>query len=172
MAISRKQNLSRQNRKLIYQLKRREGFAIRVIKAGDTVIDDCTGVITRNYQISNVRYAMILDKDTIRSFVYDLAFIASNRNFTSGGYFDKNTTVFYIDRRDLDFPLSEDDMNTSTYIEVEKNSHTYLCKKLQNYEDDSAYIVEAVRTTDFSIDDLDLSPSPSISPSPSPSGGP
>lgn len=169
---SRKQNGSRQTRKLIYALKRKEGFAIQVIKTGNADIDACTGDLNIDLEIIDVRYVIMIDGSLMKSFVYDLSYIAANRNFTTGGYFSKDTQFFYIDRRDLkNKGLTEDDMDTSTYIRVMKNDHVYKCKTLHNYEDDTAYIIEAVRTKEFNIDDL-IPASPSVSPSPSGSPSP
>ena len=39
-----------------------------------------------------------------RKFVYDLAFIAAAKNFTTGGYFDETKRLVIIDAKDL--PIS------------------------------------------------------------------
>ena len=150
-----KQNNLRQTRKIIYTLKRTEGLRIQVINAGDTVINFKDGDVDRTYDTRIVKKAVILPNNSTRDFVYDLAYIAANKNFTSGGFFDKSIRTFLIDRKDLkDFAI-----NLSSYIRVMKTDTVYNVKKIDDYEDDAAYIIIAQHVDGFDLSDIPLTPS-------------
>ncbi len=155
-----RQNNLRQNRRIIYDLKRKEGLRIQVIKASDTEVEVCTGDIDRTYQTRMVKKGILMPQDRIRNFVYDLAFIAANKNFTSGGFFDKDTRFFMIDRRDLrNFTI-----NLSTYIRVIHSNIVYVVKRIGNYEENAAYILQVQHIDGFDVSDIPLENSPSPSP--------
>lgn len=95
-------NVLRETRKIIYNLKRQFGLLMYIQYASsDDVYDLETGEITRTITDIKIRRGVLLPEDTLRKFVYDLSFIAANKNFTYGGFFEKGARVVLIDVKDL-----------------------------------------------------------------------
>ena len=93
--------IERQHRVTIYQLKRLWGTVVDYFVPTANAHDILTGDITRTYDKTTIRKAIVCPKVLDRSFVYDLAFIASAKNFTGGGYFDRHTRNVILDASDL-----------------------------------------------------------------------
>ena len=91
----------RQHKAVIYRLKRTFGMLVTFYVPIKNEHNILTGQITRKYDEYKIRRAIVLPSTLDRSFVYDLAFIASNKNFTGGGYFDRNKRTIIIDSKDL-----------------------------------------------------------------------
>lgn len=91
----------RRVRQLMRKLKREFPASIVVYHLLTQVVDPKNGQITKTWKRIAVRRAMVLPAKEIRSFVYDLSFIAANKNFTYGGLFDSATRRFIIDRDDM-----------------------------------------------------------------------
>ena len=51
-------------------------------------VNSTTGEKTVVYNKFNIKRAIVLKAREYRSFVYDLAFISANKDFTTGGFFD------------------------------------------------------------------------------------
>jgi hypothetical protein len=100
-------------RKVLYHLKRRFGVPA-TLQRPTTTNNSKTGIATRSYQTVTIRRAIVLPERLERDFVYDLAFIASNKNFTYGGHFDKGQRRVIVDGRDLptDFVINNSDIFT------------------------------------------------------------
>lgn len=92
---------AREMRQLLYPIKRRRGEPVQIHQIDDNEVDLTTGAITKSYLTYRIKKAIVLPVNTDRSFVYDLAFIAANKNFTGGGFFDKLMTQIVIDMREL-----------------------------------------------------------------------
>jgi hypothetical protein len=60
-----------------------------------------TGAITVDERVIKVRRAIILDNKMKREFSYDLSFIAANKNFTYGGFYDTSSRTIIVDGADL-----------------------------------------------------------------------
>jgi hypothetical protein len=96
-----------------------------------------TGGITRAYNVININKVLILPTDLLRDFEYDIAFLAANKNFTFGGFFDKDKVVVAVKHRDL-----------MGHIPVELEDHMiYLnkkwqVKKVQEYADLQCFVIE------------------------------
>ena len=96
--------MSRQQRKmrqLLYPLKRERGESIQIHQIDDNAVNLESGAITKSYLTYKVKKAIVLPVGIARTFVYDLAFIAANKNFTGGGLFDKLFTTVIIELPDL-----------------------------------------------------------------------
>ncbi len=91
----------RQHKLLIYRLKRQFGQPATYYEPTANTHDILTGEITRTYNTYDIKRAVLLPAELQRSFVYDLAYIASAKNFTHGAYFDANNRMVLIDARDL-----------------------------------------------------------------------
>ena len=93
-------------RQLIYRAKHRFGKKIRLYTStvpGDAAPNFLTGALSgsNNRTVQLVRKALILKGDHTHNFVYDLSFIAANKNFTMGGFFEKEAFTFIIDAKDI-----------------------------------------------------------------------
>ena len=72
----------------LYHLGKRYGKNVYLNKISSHSTDLQTGVKTTSYDISFVRNALVLRAREFQAFVYDLAFISANKDFTTGGFFD------------------------------------------------------------------------------------
>ena len=88
-------------RGVIYQLKKDYGKPLVLRRAIVNTVDVANGTIQRNYEVQKVRKAVILPGTLSRSFVYDLTYVAANKNFAYGGYFDKTTLTIILGLRDI-----------------------------------------------------------------------
>jgi hypothetical protein len=88
-------------RKIIYTLKRTWGQMLELFNPISQTHNVETGEVDRTYTVHKVKRAVVLPAGMKRDFVYDLSFIASNRNFTAGGFFDENTRDVIVDAKDL-----------------------------------------------------------------------
>jgi hypothetical protein len=95
------QNVLRQIKKVIYRLKRQYGVEVIIKTPTSRSTDYDTGVMTSTYTEYTIKRAVLLPTEILRKFVYDLSFIAANKNFTYGGMFDLSTKVMLIDEKDL-----------------------------------------------------------------------
>jgi hypothetical protein len=95
-----------------------------------------TGKVDRTYNVYKVKRAVVMPYDQIREFVYDLAFIAANRNFTSGGLFDESKRTVIIDARDLP---KEVQLNLNWHIQF-KNKRWELVA-IHKTEDDTSWFL-------------------------------
>jgi len=93
--------LTRNHRLAIYRSKRDWGLQVTLYRALTNVNNILTGAITRSYEVIDIERAPVLNKQTSRKFVYDLAYIAADKNFTEGAFFDQGGRVIILDARDL-----------------------------------------------------------------------
>jgi hypothetical protein len=92
---------SRYVRKAIYNLKRQFGMLIQIYRPTTNSVNYKTGQMSEDLQTVTVRKAVIFPNRKHRDFAYDLSFIAANRNFTYGGYYDVSHRKILFDLRDL-----------------------------------------------------------------------
>ncbi|MEE9548666.1 MAG: hypothetical protein V3V68_04860 [Nitrosomonadaceae bacterium] len=132
---------TRMIRKVFYRLKRDYGFPIRLYKITNVTLDLEAGTKTRRVRYKSIPRAVFVTAKLYRSFVYDLSFIAVNKNFVSGGFFDPEDRVILIDWQDTrDFEIEVDD-----YI-VYNDKH-YLITQVRTFENDAGYLVKVRGTT-------------------------
>lgn len=89
-------------RNAIYKLKHRTGLPIAYHIIDEHSVDPATGDKTTVLRVINIDKAVVLKAREFRSFVYDLAFISANKDFTMGGFFDPEDRRVLIDTVDLD----------------------------------------------------------------------
>lgn len=92
---------AREMRQLLYPIKRRRGEPVQIHQIDENDVNLTTGAMTKSYFTHKIKKAIVLPIDRDRSFVYDLAFIAANKNFTGGGFFDKLNTTVIVDMQEL-----------------------------------------------------------------------
>lgn len=95
-------NVLRQIKNIVYRLKRQYG--VQAVLEYRTAADEYNlenGGITRHTSRITIKRAILLPQAIKTDFVYDLSFIAANKNFTYGGEFQTGTRIFIIDAKDL-----------------------------------------------------------------------
>ena len=70
-----------------------------------------SGVFTRRFTVFNILKALVLPTDLKRDFEYDIAFLAANKDFTTGGVWTKGKAQLIIKYQDwqLTTPPHNDD---------------------------------------------------------------
>lgn len=134
---------SREMRQLLYPIKRRRGEPVQIHQIDDNTVNLESGAITKSYLTHKVKKAIVLPIDTNRSFVYDLAFIAANKNFTGGGFFDKLNTTVIIDMKELPTGIV---ISLNDYCSIK--GVTYKVSKSNVFED-SFYILVIQTISNF-----------------------
>jgi len=129
------QNNLRQIKVILYRLKRSFGETVYFHMPTTNTNDVTTGQITRVYTDIKVRRAIVLPVKQSRDFAYDLAYIASNKNFTYGGFFDKSTRLIIV--RNSDLKSNTPALDWSCTI----NDREYTVKDLDKTEDNAGYIM-------------------------------
>lgn len=94
-------NTIRQIRMILYRLKRDFGQPVNIITLNSMTQNVTTGAIAADERLIKVKRVVIIDSKISRDFVYDLSFIAANKNFTYGGLFDTSKRIMVIDGIDL-----------------------------------------------------------------------
>lgn len=126
---------------VIYPLKRRYGIPATFFRLDSTINDVTTGKQKKFYTRVPVTRIIPLPQNIVRKFIYDLSFIAANKNFTYGGFFDWKQRIILVDGKDLPSGF-EPDPNDHVEIQGIRES----IKKLEIFEhDNKAWIIALSR---------------------------
>lgn len=127
-------------RSAIRNLKRRYGQRIQLTRMTTVGTTDYTsGSTTGNEtEILKIRKAIVLPSRLKRGFTYDLSFIASNKNFTYGGFYDIAQRTIILDNKDIRSFIV--DIDTNLIIDDVK----YTIKEVNSYEEGRATILIVV----------------------------
>jgi len=95
-------NVLRQVKLIIYRLKREFGLrmAIKYMDTAD-VYNLETGEVARDLVEIVIKRGILLPERQLTDYEYDLSFIAANKNFTYGGFFEPGERSVIIDVKDL-----------------------------------------------------------------------
>jgi hypothetical protein len=118
----------RQVKNIVYQLKKDWGVAMD-LRNQTSVVDRRTGMTQKSYETISVRRGVLLPVKLTPSFIYDLSFIAANKNFTYGGLFGAGTRVVIVDGSDVPstFTVKEDtQLIIAKAVYVVKNVETLV----------------------------------------------
>jgi hypothetical protein len=130
----------REIRRILYRLKREWGKPVTV-KAETYGVDYRTGVQNATEDGSfTVNRAIVLPRRFTRDFTYDLSFIAANKNFTYGGFFDVWQRNIIIDQQDM----QGHDIMQDNFLVIE--GRVYAIKEFDKYEEGNrllAYLITA-----------------------------
>lgn len=88
-------------RATLYRMKRLYGLPIDLCQSILGTTNLATGEKDISYLKVHIARAIVQPARTSRSFVYDLAYISANKDFTSGGFFDSSDRRVIIDAADL-----------------------------------------------------------------------
>lgn len=127
---------------VVRTLKRRLGEQVILVNQNAAGTPDyTTGVRTgRTESSKTIRKAIVQQARNGRKFSYDLSYIAANKNFTYGGFYDSSTRTVLIDNKDLGVFVIDLD-TTVTY-----NSKQYEVKEVAEYEGNVATLLTIVKT--------------------------
>lgn len=121
----------------LYRLKRSYGTPVTLYKVHSELNID-TGEITETYTIVKIKKALVEPTREIRSFVYDLAYISANKDFSMGGFFDPSDRLVIVDRK-KDLPSSWGDVDLEQFFMI--NNRRFDIKSLQEYENNTAIVM-------------------------------
>lgn len=91
------------NKQVIYRMKMRYGQPVYVYELESHSTDVESGAKNVVLGIHYINKACVLTVSEARQFVYDLAFISANKDFTEGGYFDPEDRKIFIDADDIHY---------------------------------------------------------------------
>jgi hypothetical protein len=119
----------------IYRLKQRMGLPIDYHVIDEHSVDPITGDKTTVLSVIHIRKAVVLRAREFRSFVYDLAFISANKDFTTGGFFDPEDRQVILQASDLeghnpqiwDYIIFQNDRYDIKEVFEFENNYAYMC---------------------------------------------
>lgn len=130
-------NDSRFIKRTLYALKRQYGAQINIVWRTGSQLNLELGTKTVSQDSVRVDRAIILPVTLDRDFVYDLSFIASNKNFTYGALFNKNRRKILLD---------SDDLPTDFKIEIGYfcviNDQRFEIKTVDNFGNKDGYEID------------------------------
>lgn len=129
---------------VLYRLKRRYGQVVDIVHRTSSTTNLETGVKTVVRDSHRVNRAIVLPSLIHREFVYDLTFIATNKNFTYGGHFDTTQRRLIIDRKDLP---SDFEIKVGYYFI--SDGKRYEVKQVEEFEERRAYGIIGKESTDI-----------------------
>jgi hypothetical protein len=88
-------------KRVIYKLKRSYGLPIDYYQISTHDLDVEDGDKITTYTKTRINRAIVLRAREFRSFVYDLAYISANKDFTTGAFFDPEDRKVIIDGGDV-----------------------------------------------------------------------
>lgn len=133
------QNNLREIRIILYRLKRNFGLSATLRRPVSNNHDIKTGDITRTFTDYAIQKAIMLPTSNLRSFIYDLSYIAASKNFTYGANFDKRTRAIIIDVKDLPSGFI---LTTNDHIVFE--NRRYDIKEFELAEHNQGWILQVV----------------------------
>ena len=97
-----KRNNNYEVTRAVYRLKHSHGDYILIqVRDEQARVNFKTGRKSIEVSYIPVYRAVVLGVDSVTRFAYDLAYIASNKNFTYGAEYDRYDRIFLIDGKDL-----------------------------------------------------------------------
>lgn len=94
----------------LYQLKKDLGVGpLDIYKHGGTKTDLCTGERELKRTKVRIELAIPLSKKSARRIVQTISKIGAAKDFVYGGYYDRDTKVFIVEKREIPFELNQDD---------------------------------------------------------------
>lgn len=134
----------RELRRAIYRLKRRFPTQLGIYRDTGSTLDVETGARTNSIVSHQVARAILLPQRISRDFSYDLAYIAANKEFTHGAFYDIESRRILVSRRDIpaNWPL---DLNNWLVVKHQK----YEISKIDEFEDEEVvmFIAKALTGT-------------------------
>lgn len=133
-------NRLRMIRQVMYRMKFRYGCKVRLLRRTNVSVDRATGDKTMTIEGLYIRRALVLPNTVHREFFYDLAFIASNKNFTYGGQVGTAERRVVFDKKSLR-------ISAGVYWTLEvgqwflSEGKRYEVKEISQFEEAEAWLV-------------------------------
>lgn len=116
-------------KRVIYTLKRKYPQPVTLCRTSNDQLDFKTGLQKSDLTKCEVKRAVILPAKSMRDFAYDLSYIAANKNFTYGSFFDHRLRIILVDQKDVTgFTL-----DNKAYVIF--NDRRYEIKEIKEYEE-------------------------------------
>lgn len=133
--------------RVLYRLKRRYGAKVTFIRDA-AVLNLETGKKTTTKTTWDVKRVIVLPNSLSQQFVYDLAFIAGNKNFTEGGVFDTGSRKLILDAKDAGtyVPKMRD------YLTLDNERWRVI--KVQKFEMNTGYMITGQITEGSPVRDV------------------
>lgn len=133
--------------KVLYRLKRRYGAKVTFVRDTET-LNTKTGKKTVSKATWDFRFAIILPNAHSQKFVYDLSYIAGNKNFTMGAILDTGHRKLILDAKDA-----------GTYEPQLRDYFTYdnerwVVTNVQTFELNTGYMITGQRTEGSPVRDV------------------
>ena len=122
--------------KVLYQLNIGFGEPVTFYHYTDQVDNVETGAEFVDFDLYYMPKIIVLESRDLRKFNYDLSFIATNKNFTYGGYFDESTRWMILEHTKLprDFVITQNDHITFA-------GNRYEVSEVQKYQEYKCTVV-------------------------------
>ena len=134
-------------RDTLYDLKRRYGEVVDFVRIVSSTVDRETGDKTVVKAGLRVNRCIVLNSYELRKFVYDLSFIATNKNFTYGGFFDQTQRDFIVDAVDINYEPAQGQY--LVYDGVRFDIH-----QVQRFEGRTGYLIRGKQTKGIDTDNV------------------
>lgn len=86
----------------VYRLKQRMGLPIAYHVVDNSTVNVETGEKDVIIRVINIKKAVVLNAREYRTFVYDIAYLSANKDFTTGGFFDPEDRHVILQASDLE----------------------------------------------------------------------
>lgn len=140
-------------RQVMYRMKLRYGSRVRLLRRTNVSIDRETGDKTMTIEGLYIRRALVLPNTVHREFYYDLAFIASNKNFTYGGHVGTAERRVVFDKKSLRLGA-----NSYWTLEVGQwflsEGQRYEIKEISQFEEAEAWLVTGKQSLNEASDSV------------------
>jgi len=146
-------NTLRQVKGIVYRLKRNFGTLVKIIHATSTTYDIQTGETVREESLITVRRGIVVTPKMTREFSYDLSFIAANKNFTYGGFYDESHRILIVDRKDLPRDY-EPNLNHRAVVEDQR----YEFEQISKVTGDTGFMIRMVAVSSAPSEDIHQPP--------------
>ncbi len=123
----------REIKKILYRLKREKGQQGTIVQLTKGVTNYRTGQKDVTRVVTVVKRMIFLPYMDITKFSYPLTYIASNKNFSYGGFYDAQQRTVIIDRKDYSGELTPE-------FRIIEGTREYELSHITMTEDDSGYI--------------------------------
>lgn len=125
----------------LYNLKKHWGSPVEWYQLIDTSMDVTTGLLDTNYKVVKIRKGILLPKQGTRGFKYSLSYLAANKNFVYGGYFDSDKRYLIVDVRDLPKDWNVDHNQVEYNDKIIIDGQRYSLTKSEDYDYNLAYVL-------------------------------
>ena len=128
-------------RRVLYRLKQSYGYPVDLYRFTSSDINLATGrkdVRRTKYSISK---AVILPASMARKFAYDLSYVAANKNFSYGAFYDVKTRLIIVDG--IDLPVGFDILIDDHFVH---GSKSYVVRTVESIIDSFGFLITAKET--------------------------